>query len=424
MRLNKVVIQNFRGIEHIELDLDDRLNVLIGENGSGKTVILEALTVAVGAFMIGLRDVSTRSISDDDVRYTVQQEYAYPVVIQAKGMINDKTVSWSRERHDKTGSTTDKNAQPISDIAREMDNHVRSGKPVDLPLISYFSTDRLFVEAQNRQKGQPTARNGKKELGSRFRGYQESLDAKSSFRRFVDWFELKELSQLQKKEIDTSLFMVKQAIRNNLPNCEEVFYDFDPDTNRGLTVVLNDGRTLPFEYLSDGVRNFFAMMADIAHRCVLLNPHLQEKALAQTEGIVLIDELDLHLHPSWQKSVIKSLTQTFPKLQFVVTTHSPFLIQETEANQLIVLKDCKVKQTGSGNNLSLEDIAEELQGFDNPRWSNKREALYEIGKKYYTAVAEGVAAESIEKEMTQAEKDFTEDTLFYAYLEALKAMKQ
>ena len=166
------------------------------------------------------------------------------------------------------------------------------------------------------------------------------------------------------------------------------------------------------------------MMADIAHRCVLLNPHLQENALDQTEGIVLIDELDLHLHPSWQKSVIKSLMQTFPKLQFVVTTHSPFLIQETETNQLIVLEDCKVKQTGSGNNLSLEDIAEELQGFDNPRWSNKREALYEIGKKYYTAVAEGSTADNIEEEMTQAEKDFTEDTLFYAYLEALEAMKQ
>lgn len=424
MRLKKVVVQNFRGIEYIELDLDDQLNILIGENGSGKTVILEALTVAVGAFMIGLRDVSTRGIGDDDVRYTVQQEYAYPVIIEANGIIDGQRVSWSRERHSKTGSTNYKNAQPISQIAQTMDDRVRSGEYVDLPLISYFSTGRLFVEAQSRRKKEPTARNGKKELGSRFRGYRESLDAKSSFRRFVDWFELKELSQLQKKETDPSLFMVKQAIRKNLPNCKDVFYDFDPDTNRGLTVALTDGRTLPFEYLSDGVRNFFAMMADIAHRCVLLNPHLQENALAQTEGIVLIDELDLHLHPSWQKSVIRSLTETFPKIQFVVTTHSPFLIQETEANQLIVLEDCKVKQTGSGNNLSLEDIAEELQGFVNPRWSNKREALYEIGKKYYTAVANGSTADNIEEEMTQAEKDFTEDTLFYAYLEALKAMKQ
>ena len=241
MRLNKVVIQNFRGIEHIELDLDEQLNVLIGENGSGKTVILEALTVAVGAFMIGLRDVSTRGIGDDDVRYTVQQEYAYPVVIQANGTIDGQMVSWSRARHSKTGSANHKKAHPISKIARAMDDRVRSGEYVDLPLISYFSTGRLFVEAQSRRKEQPTAHNGKKELGSRFRGYRESLDAKSSFRRFVDWFELKELSQLQKKETDPSLSMVKQAIRKNLPNCKEVFYDFDPDTNRGLTVALTDG---------------------------------------------------------------------------------------------------------------------------------------------------------------------------------------
>lgn len=248
MRLNKVVIQNFRGIKHIELDLDEKLNVLIGKNGSGKTVILEALTAAVGSFMIGLRDVSTRGISDDDVRYTIEQEYAFPVVIRASGIVNGKSISWSRERNSKTGSTTNKNAQPISNIARSMDTQVRAGEPVNLPLISFFSTGRLFVEAQTRKKRQSTAWNGKKELGSRFRGYRESLDAKSSFRRFVNWFELKELSQLQKQEVDPSLFMVKQAIRKNLPNCTDVFYDFDPDTNRGLTVVLNDGRTLPFEY--------------------------------------------------------------------------------------------------------------------------------------------------------------------------------
>lgn len=424
MKLLHATIENFRGIEQIDLDFDANLNVLIGENGSGKTVILEALTIAVGSFMIGLRDVPTRGISDDDVRYTSLQEYAYPVVIQAKGMVNGELVEWRRERNSQRGSTTSKNAKPVSEIAKKMDELVRSGESVSLPLISYFSTGRLFVEAQSRTKPKLLApRNGKKELGSRFRGYKESLDAKSSFRRFVDWFELKELSQLQRQEVDNALYLVKQAIRKNLPGCEDVYYDVNPDTNRGLTVKLKDGRALPFEYLSDGVRNFFAMMADIAHRCVLLNPHFKEKALEKTEGIVLIDELDLHLHPSWQKTVINSLVQTFPGVQFIVTTHSPFLIQETEANQLIVLEDCKVKSTGSANNLSLEDIAEQLQDFNNPRWSNKRKALYEIGKKYYTAVAKGKPVETIEQQMTKAEKDFTEDTLFYAYLEALEAMK-
>lgn len=422
MRLIKATIQNFKGIEDLTLNLNPQLNVLIGDNGSGKTAILEALAIAAGAFFIGIRDVSAKGISNKEVRFTAQQEYAYPVAIKAEGVIGEREISWSREKNNLKGSTTSKNAWQLSELGREADEMVRAGQAVELPLISFFSTGRLFVEAQSRSTRNLKEKNGK-ELGSRFRGYRQSLDAKSNFRRFVEWFKLKEISQIQKKEEDIALSLVKEAIVNTLPGCTTVYYDFDPDTNKGLTVELEDGRALPFEYLSDGVRNFFAMMADISHRCVLLNPHLRENALKHTKGVVLIDELDLHLHPSWQKSVIRSLLDTFPNIQFIVTTHSPFLIQETEANQLVLLKECAIELTGSANNLSIEDIAERLQGLDNPRWSTKRKALYEIGKKYYSAVAEGAAPETIKEQMTEAEKAFTEDTLFYAYLEALKAIK-
>lgn len=422
MRLIKATIQNFKGIEDLTLNLNPHLNVLIGDNGSGKTAILEALAIAAGAFFTGIRDVSAKGISNKEVRFTAQQEYAYPVAIKVVGVIGEREISWSREKNSLKGSTTSKNAWQLSEFGKEADEMVRTGQTLDLPLISFFSTGRLFVEAQSRSKRSLKEKNGK-ELGSRFRGYRQSLDAKSNFRRFVEWFKLKEISQIQRKEEDIALSLVKEAIVNTLPGCTTVYYDFDPDTNKGLTVELEDGRALPFEYLSDGVRNFFAMMADISHRCVLLNPHLRENALKHTKGVVLIDELDLHLHPSWQKSVIRSLLDTFPNIQFIVTTHSPFLIQETEADQLILLKDCAVELTGAANNLSIEDIAERLQGLDNPRWSTKRKALYEIGKKYYSAVAEGTAPETIKEQMTEAEKAFTEDTLFYAYLEALKAIK-
>ncbi|QZT37863.1 AAA family ATPase [Halosquirtibacter xylanolyticus] len=80
------------------------------------------------------------------------------------------------------------------------------------------------------------------------------------------------------------------------------------------------------------------------HKCVTLNPQIKEDALIQTTGIVLIDELDLHLHPDWQKQIIIGLKSTFPKVQFVCTTHSPFLIQETEVNQLIKLKNSKIEK--------------------------------------------------------------------------------
>ena len=91
--------------------------------------------------------------------------------------------------------------------------------------------------------------------------------------------------------------------------------------------------------MSDGYRNMIGMIADIAYRCIKLNPHLGVNALKETNGLVLIDKLDLHLHPSWQKAIVKELTTSFPKIQFVATTHSPFIVQSLAKDQTINLED-------------------------------------------------------------------------------------
>ena len=104
-----------------------------------------------------------------------------------------------------------------------------------------------------------------------------------------------------------------------------------------LFVEWKDRPRSPFDTLSDGQRGLIAMVADIARRACLLNPHLDEKVLEETPGIVLIDELDLHLHPKWQRSIVKNLKQTFPKIQFIATTHSPQIIGECRPEEIIVV---------------------------------------------------------------------------------------
>ena len=420
MRLTSATIRNFRGIEELELDFDPRLNLLIGDNGSGKTAILEALTIAVGSLFIGFRDVPSRGIINDEVRFTKQQEFAYPVTIQAFAEVDEcQQIRWKREKNSQRGSTTHRNAADLKHFGKELDRQVRSGESVNLPLISYFSTVRLSVQAKERKKKKSSG--PVKELGSRFRGYKESLDVRSNFPRFLRWFRDKELSQLQKKQPDLLFEQVRKAICTSLPVARQVYYDFDPDTSRGLTVELKDGRVLPFDYLSDGMRNYVAIVADIAHRCALLNPHLGENALTQTEGIVLIDELDLHLHPAWQKSVLNSLLTTFPNVQFILTTHSPFLIQETEEGQLIQLKNCRVESISGGNQLSIEDIAEYKQGVANPQWSGKREAVYTASKNMLSKLAAG------EPVTTEEEEAFAEKMKPYSVhpgFEALLEMKK
>ena len=416
MKIKQATIRNFKGIQELSLNLNDQLNIFIGDNGSGKTAVLEALLIAAGSLFIGVRDVSTKGIANDEIAYR-NEEYQFPVEIIAEGVVNNASIQWSRERNTRKGSTTTKNASAISMMGKRLDVAIRKGEKVKLPLISYFSTGRLFLIAQDRQRKEKASAKPK-EIGSRLRGYREAFDAKSNFRRFTEWFRLKEMSQIQRNEQDLTLNLIKTAITEALPGCRKIIYDLDPDTGRGLTLEFEDGRVLPFNYLSDGYRSFLAMIADIAHRCVLLNPYLGEEALKETQGIIFIDELDLHLHPAWQKIIVKSLLQTFPKIQFIATTHSPFLIQETDLGQLFILENCKLKNVKGASELSIEDIAEFIQGVEMPQWSTKKTELFEMAKDVYRDLDAGKElSETDAMKLAERIRPFSQNPAFDAFIE-------
>jgi predicted ATP-binding protein involved in virulence len=250
------------------------------------------------------------------------------------------------------------------------------------------------------------------------------LDSKSTYKRFQRWFRGKELAHIQKRQEDINFKLVKNVIIDNIPNCKEIFFEFDPDKPQGLKIQLEDGRILPFNMLSDGTRNFLAIVADMAYKCVTLNPHLRENAITQTQGIVLIDELDLHLHPEWQRKIVSVLKNTFPNIQLIATTHSPFIIQETGQEELIVLKDNKVEKVTSAIKLSIEDIAEEIQNVENPQWSKSRQKMFELAKKYYRAVKEGKDTFEMKQELNKAMKPFSLDTAFYSIIEQEKIVRE
>ena len=358
MKIKNIELKNFRGYKELKLDLDSSFNLIIGDNGSGKTAILEALTVAIGSFFLGIRNVNSRSILYKDIHihsFDDYEEYLFPVTIKAEGEINNQVLEWTRELNGLKNRTTSIDANSIKQSAQNIDSQIREGIEINLPLLAYYATGRLFDEARNTE----TKENKKKHIASRFRAYNRCLEAKSTYKQFIRWFRGKELSKIQKQKQDINFEVVKRAIVLNIPDCENIFYEFDPDKQQGLKIQLSDQRVLPFNSLSDGTRNYLAIIGDMAYKCVTLNPHLKEEVLIKTNGTVLIDELDLHLHPEWQRRIIQSLKNTFPNIQFIVTSHSPFLIQETAFNQLIILKNSSVEKKGSAINLSIEDIAED-----------------------------------------------------------------
>jgi len=413
MRINKLHIENFRGYKNLDLSLHKGFNLIIGDNGSGKTAILEALNIAMGSFFLGIRNTKTRNILHNDVHISsseFSEEFAWPVSVKAEGVFNDEPLIWKRELTSFKSSTLIRDAKGIKDKATELDAQVRKGEAVDLPILAYYATGRLFNEAKA-----SNVLNKKIQIGSRFRAYDKCLEAKSTFKQFLNWYKSKELSKIQKGESDLSYSIVKDTIVQNIPNCKNIYFEFDEDKPQGLKIEMNDGRTLPFLYLSDGVRNFFALIADIAYKCVILNSHLKEKVLEKTKGIVLIDELDLHLHPDWQKKIVFSLRNTFPSIQFVASTHSPFLIQEAE--YLIKLKDNAIESLTSAVDMSIEDIAEEIQEVVNPQWSEKRQKMFSLAKEYYRALKAGEDVKLLKIELNKAMIPFSQNTAFHAIIE-------
>ena len=427
MRIEKIHIQNFRGIEDLEFNLNQNFNLLIGENGSGKTAILEALTVGMGAFFLGIPGISSRNIRDEDIRYfrTIEEsvEFAEKTSIWVEGEVNSKKIEWLKERSGISGKTVNGNKNLIKSISQDINKKIRDSQRkeyINLPVLAYYSTSRLWKEGRENEK---TDESTVKNIPSRYRGYKDALQAKSTFSIMLDWFRSKFLSVASKGETSFQLECVKKAIISNIQGATNVYWEFDKDKVNALHIKFKDHTDLPFNYLSDGYRNLLAIFADLAWRCVTLNPHFKEDANLKSTGIVLIDEIDLHLHPAWQKTIINQLKNTFPNIQFIATTHSPFIIQETEEGELFRIREMGNVTVGGANQYSLEDVAEFIQDVDDPAWSTNKREMYDAAKEYFdllnklTPGTQQTDLNEIRERLNILGKAYSDNVAYTAFLE-------
>jgi predicted ATP-binding protein involved in virulence len=214
---------------------------------------------------------------------------------------------------------------------------------------------------------------------------------------------------------------VREAIISMIPDAQKVFWDMDLDELVIETIIQEKLHSMPFHLLSDGYRNMVGMVADIAYRMATLNPQLESEAIKQTEGIVLIDEIDLHLHPNWQGIVVERLLNTFPKVQFVASTHSPFIIQSLYHKKDCVLWDLEKNQALEIDSKSIEDIAEDQQGVEIPQQSRRFMAMEQAAEEYYRVLKQIPPADETEKQRLKQRLDellfpFSDDPAFQAFL--------
>jgi predicted ATP-binding protein involved in virulence len=425
MRIHSLELKNFRCFEHYKLSLAPRFTVLIGDNGSGKTAILDALAVAAGSFLLGIPQAVSRPIHPEEIRsvnlvlgQAVTQEEVGDTEVSAEGEVNRETVAWRRTRASSTAGTTRKYAQQLESAAEAMVRQAKAGREVIFPVLGYYGTGRLWHVL----RGQ--AATNKRE--SRFAGYKDCLNPASDLKRLFRWFKTTELAALQKQERRHALEAVRSAIVAMVPDATGAVWDLDWDDLVVDVTIHGSRQRIPFHLLSDGYRNAIGMAGDIAYRMAVLNPHLLGEAVRETPGVVLIDEVDLHLHPKWQRIVVGKLLEAFPKVQFVGTTHSPFIIQSLHGRADTLLWDLVEKGPLAVESKSIEDIAEKKQGVEIPQQSQRFLDMKAAAERYYRKLEEAKHAENGELERLRRELDeltmpFSDDPAFQAFLKMERA---
>lgn len=429
MKISQIELSNFRKYASAHFSFHPQFNVLIGNNASGKTTILDAIAMLLATYFQGSRiTTGGGTLKKSDARYIVKQVEGQ-VFLQPQDNVwlravanlaeSSEPLEWIRELGDRGGK-----AKALIEYGNNSRRQVQDGNTYELPLLLYYGAGRLWELHRDMKTSSP---------GSQLDAYRYCLDPKTDQYVFLKWFKQLTLSQLQRGISIPALHAVSDAVIQCIPGAKSFFFDIGEDK---ILIELEKEGIVRFDDLSDGFRNMVAMVADISHRCSKLNPHLGSKAAKLTQGIILIDELDLHLHPKWQRRVIKDLRTAFPGIQFITTTHSPFIIQSANEGEVIDL-DGKSILSGAHSideniaapgpvdpwvGRSIEDIVETIMDVPVPQRSLRHEQMYDAAKKYYEILEESKVVSSEEKEALKQKLDelvapFSDDVAYYAFLE-------
>lgn len=337
--------QNFRCFQDLQISFQPGFNLLIGNNMSGKTAVLDALRSCL-ALSIASLGGAERPLIKEDFRLSLvhmgdstQMLPKFPVSIECECNYGRDLTEIAAKSELLLGrdsfvsgyvyeeSTRGGDLKPMDGLWLLLKHAVKWPAFMEwvLPMVSYFGTNRV---SENRIAGSSPVPDLPKQQ-TRFFAYDSCLDDKSSLRSQRAWIERRTMLEVQRQLRklplleDGPLKGIELAVLACLPEIKQFYFDFE---FQDLTVVFQDDRRLPWMMLSDGMRSLISLAMDIAWRAVVLNPQLGAKAPEQATGIVLIDELDLALHPVWQRRIVGDLSRAFPNLQFIATTHSPQII--------------------------------------------------------------------------------------------------
>lgn len=382
MRLNKISIANMRlvGEEARELNIDPDKNVLIllGDNGFGKTTILDAIATTMAPYSAQFPGIADYQLSDLDVHINRHGRRSKYLTINAEFSDNGVTMTSVRYRKG-TQNPPKTNYEQLKQAAIAKKEAILAGEvDVQLPIFAYYGTGRGQFQV-------PERRRGFQQAFERWDCYKSAINPETDFKRFFGWFDLMEDQERRDREKLWDLGYkspVLEAVRKALNEIVEGYKNPRIET-RPLRFIMDridkDGskHELRIEQLSEGYKIVIAMVADLAARMAEANPEMGNPL--NTSGIVLIDEVDLHLHPKWQREILIQLTKVFPNLQFIVSTHSPIIVVgAAEIAQVVNLNTINDDENLHQNDIQVSNVGQvllsDLFGLKylySPEWDDK-----------------------------------------------------
>ena len=415
MRVDSINIQNFRGIERMALLFDPHLNVFVGVNGIGKSTILDAITIMLSWFLAKIfkKNGQGHAIRELDIGNGILAGAVGAIVLYREtpfSWVLAKNIKKQKNQYLITSLTELNHFIEIfqADLA-EADNIT------NVPVIICYPVNRSVLDIPLKIR--------KKHEFSLLETYDQSLTSAANFRTFFEWFRNREdlENEIRLSSTEGTGYRDRQleAVRNAIAGMVDGFSGLSVRRNPLRMVVRKNGQELWVNQLSDGEKCMIAMVGDLARRLAIANP-VGDNPL-EGEGIVLIDEIDLHLHPQWQRRIIPGLRQTFPNCQFIVSTHSPPILSQIDPRHIWLLErdeeSGKIVARKPEQTLGLDscEILEEIMGtprrddevsrklteisrfIDNDEFEKAREQIAALKELVHGSLPDIVGAETMMK---------------------------
>ena len=384
MKITRLSLTHYRGVHSLSLDFQERLNVFFGVNGAGKSTIIDAVAIMLSWAVSRIRysgASSGRPIQETDVTNGKSSSS-----VQLDCIEGDQPIEWrlskSRKGH---GAPEDRsNLAELNEFTKGLQGQFsEKAENLNLPLFVYYPVNRAVLDIPLRIR--------EKHSFKPITVYDDALTSGANFRTFFEWFREREDLENENREYrqptlfdnqhdtsfpDPQLEAVRRALQLFLPEFENLRVRRNPLRME----VEKNGKLLTVNQLSDGEKCLIAMVGDLTRRMAIANPERSNPL--EGEGIILIDEIDLHLHPKWQRMIVPRLLEVFPKCQFIISTHSPNVITHVQPDSLYLLQQTDsgivAERPAESYGKNVDRILEDLMGLETTRPDRVSSSLHDI----------------------------------------------